>query len=299
MNVFKKIKDIFKKPTPRKQTISFKTSKLDFIGKTKTVEVISEQDVDDKINDNNQIINADFEQKLTELKDYSDKQDNTVKQEVQQNINDLKQYSDNEDKKVRQYSDSEDAKIKQSVTNVSNKLNQVERTANNANTVATRADNQSKTNKTEIGRLATTGKGNTYQWHTKKVFNGNIWNKITITGVLSRYELRQQQTITIPGNYLDSAYSWLARKSEVDNNTTLRNLAVENVVYFYITVPGGDFYSYKPIFGVDHLRNISLQPRNNQDINITISPAVSRQITTEDWSNSTETSAYLIYRIVR
>ena len=170
MKIINKLKNIFNKPTPRKQTVTIKTSKLDFIGKTQTIDILSEQDVTDKINDNNLIINADFEQKLTELKDYSDNQDQQLNQELatakgelnqniqdskqelnqtirdnktelQQNINDLKTYSDNEDKKVRQYSDSEDNKIKQSVTTVSNKVNQVETVANRADTKADKATN--------------------------------------------------------------------------------------------------------------------------------------------------------------
>ena len=102
MKIINKIKDIFKKQTPRKQTVTFKTSKLDFIGKSQTIDILNEQDVADKINDNNAIINAEFEQKLTDLKDYSDNQDNTVKQELTQDLNDLKQYSDNQDNDVKQ-----------------------------------------------------------------------------------------------------------------------------------------------------------------------------------------------------
>ena len=122
MNLFKKLKEVFQKPTPRKQTVTFKTSKLDFIGKTKTIEVISEQDVDDKINDNNLIINADFEQKLTELKDYSDNQDQqinqeltTAKVELNQNIQDAKQELNQNIADLKNYSDAEDNKIKQDV----------------------------------------------------------------------------------------------------------------------------------------------------------------------------------------
>ena len=48
MKVFNKIKDIFKK-TPRKQTVTFKTTRLGFIGKTKTIDILSEQEVDKKI----------------------------------------------------------------------------------------------------------------------------------------------------------------------------------------------------------------------------------------------------------
>ena len=298
MNVFKKIKDIFKKPTPRKQTISFKTSKLDFIGKTKTVEVISEQDVDDKINDNNQIINADFEQKLTELKDYSDKQDNTVKQEVQQNINDLKQYSDNEDKKVRQYSDSEDAKIKQSVTNVSNKLNQVERTANNANTVATRADNQSKTNKGDISTLKSLGRSNNYQWYTKKEVQGNIWSKQDLAGGISYYELMQAQSIAIPGAYLNTVYGWLSSRFEKENNQDINGI-IECRVYFYVLKGQGYFFAYKPVFDADHLKRITIKPSNNQDLNIRITPGSSRHLAFEDWSNNTKTEMFLMFNIMR
>ena len=117
MKIINKIKDIFKKQTPRKQTVTFKTSKLDFIGKTQTIDILNEQDVTDKINDNNAIINADFEQKLTELKDYSDNQDNTVKQELTQDLNDLKQYSDNQDNDVKQ-------ELNQNIQDAKQELNQ-------------------------------------------------------------------------------------------------------------------------------------------------------------------------------
>ena len=43
-----KLKNLFKKQ-PKKQTVTFKTSKLDFIGKTKTLDILSEQEVDKKI----------------------------------------------------------------------------------------------------------------------------------------------------------------------------------------------------------------------------------------------------------
>lgn len=122
MKIINKLKNIFNKPNPRKQTVTFKTSKLDFIGKTQTIDILNEQDVTDKINDNNLIINAEFEQKLTELKDYSDNQDQQINQELQtakgeltQNIQDSKQELNQNIADLKNYSDAEDNKIKQDV----------------------------------------------------------------------------------------------------------------------------------------------------------------------------------------
>lgn len=46
MNIFKKI---FKKAQGKKKTITIKTSKLDFIGKSQTIDILSEQEIDNKI----------------------------------------------------------------------------------------------------------------------------------------------------------------------------------------------------------------------------------------------------------
>lgn len=46
MNIFKKI---FKKAQGKKKTITIKTSKLDFIGKSQSIDILSEQEIDNKI----------------------------------------------------------------------------------------------------------------------------------------------------------------------------------------------------------------------------------------------------------
>ena len=302
MKIVNKLKDLFKKQNSRKQTITFKTSKLDFIGKSQTIDILNEQDVADKINDNNAIINAEFEQKLTDLKDYSDNQDNAVKQELQQNINDLKQYSDNEDNKVKQYSDGEDAKIKQSVTTVSNKLNQVEQTANNANTVATRADNQSKTNKADI----TTNKTrltylerrttNSYQWRVSTTVNGNMWTRELIAGNFARYLSNQTPRLTIPTRDLDNAYNVLSSKGEKDNNTqvAVRLIARVNV---YIQL-GNLFYGFSDMLrGPFDNVQIQLNKTNNDYVINDYHPL--SMVSNARLDNSTKTTIYLEFTLRR
>ena len=112
-NIFKVLLNKFKNKQPKKTNETIKKTQIGFIGKTKTVEIIDNQDVIDLVTASYGQITNETDDKLNKLKAYSDDEDikakrelnQTIadnKQELQQNINDLKQYSDGEDNKLKQ-----------------------------------------------------------------------------------------------------------------------------------------------------------------------------------------------------
>ena len=116
-NIFKVLLNKFKNKQPKKTNETIKKTQIGFIGKTKTVEIIDNQDVIDLVTASYGQITNETDDKLNKLKAYSDDEDTKAKrelnqtiadnkQELQNNINDLKQYSDNEDSKIKQDVDS-------------------------------------------------------------------------------------------------------------------------------------------------------------------------------------------------
>lgn len=119
-NIFKVLLNKFKTKPTKKTNETIKKTQIGFIGKTKTVEIIDNQDVIDLVTASYGQITNETDDKLNKLKAYSDNQDQQInqelatakgeltqniqdaKQELQQNINDLNQYSDNEDNKIIQ-----------------------------------------------------------------------------------------------------------------------------------------------------------------------------------------------------
>ena len=112
-NIFKVLLNKFKTKPTKKTNETIKKTQIGVIGKTKTVEIIDNQDVIDMVTASYGQITNETDDKLNKLKAYSDDEDikakrelnQTIadnKQELQQNINDLKQYSDGEDNKLKQ-----------------------------------------------------------------------------------------------------------------------------------------------------------------------------------------------------
>ena len=115
-NIFKVLLNKFKNKPTKKTNETIKKTQIGFIGKTKTVEIIDNQDVVDLVTASYGQITNETDDKLNKLKEYSDDEDNALKQALNQNIQDAKQELQQNIGDLKQYSDDEDNKIKQDIS---------------------------------------------------------------------------------------------------------------------------------------------------------------------------------------
>lgn len=121
-NIFKVLLNKFKTKPTKKTNETIKKTQIGFIGKTKTVEIIDNQDVIDLVTASYGQITNETDDKLNKLKAYSDNQDQqinqelaTAKGELTQNIQDSKQELNQNIADLKNYCDTEDNKLKQDI----------------------------------------------------------------------------------------------------------------------------------------------------------------------------------------
>ena len=144
------LKSKFKKQPKAPVKVTIKNSKLDFIGKTTTVDIIRMEDVDDHIiqstNALTVYINEQDEQLKQELNQTITDSIDDAKAEIDQKMSDLKDYSDAQDQQVENQTDIKLANtakaINAEITKVSAKADNAVQDAQTANQNATNALNK-------------------------------------------------------------------------------------------------------------------------------------------------------------
>ena len=155
-NIFKVLLNKFKNKQPKKTNETIKKTQIGFIGKTKTVEIIDNQDVIDLVTASYGQITNETDDKLNKLKAYSDTEDIKAKRELNQTINDNKQELDAVDadlsQKIQQNT-TQINQVNQTANQANNTANTANQNANNALNTANRAD-QKADNATNVANLA-------------------------------------------------------------------------------------------------------------------------------------------------
>ena len=209
-----KLKNLFKKQ-PKKQTVTFKTSKLDFIGKTKTIDILSEQEVDKKI-----------EQAIAQLPPGGGGQpfDPTPLQQ--------------EDQRLQQEIDKTNAKVDTNEINIDNLGSQTQQLGDmitdNTQEINTAKQNIKVLEKEDLklnGLISANTDWVNYfrQVHPNQCYNLRFTIPMNDTlietwGIAGGLFVAKSKpiNITIPAGNMRTVYGWLCTPNEETNKTTIR-----------------------------------------------------------------------------
>ena len=231
-NIFKVLLNKFKTKPTKKTNETIKKTQIGFIGKTKTVEIIDNQDVVDLVTASYGQITNETDDKLNKLKAYSDGEDAKNKRELNQTISDNKQELDavdgDLDRKIQQNT-TQINQVNQTANQANNNANAANQNANNALNVANRADTKAD-NATNVANNVNTAFNNHidkgiehgYIFHTKVelVVQNNFFTgfKLMATTDVHILTSRRALDITIPAWTLNGAYQWFTKHSNFNGS---------------------------------------------------------------------------------
>ena len=270
-NIFKVLLNKFKNKTPKKTNETIKKTQIGFIGKTKTVEIIDNQDVVDLVTASYGQITNETDDKLNKLKAYSDGEDAKNKRELNQTISDNKQELDaidaDLDKRIKQ-NQIQINQVNQTANTANNNANTANQNANNALNVANRADNKADnaTNtangvQTKLNRHLSFPRwdGVPFIFRKELVVQNNFFTgfKLMATTDVHILTSRRALDITIDPDELDKAYEYLTYHRE---GTTL-TFPCRIFIAGFNARKGNKFT--QALGGLPYDLRIDLQPKNN------------------------------------
>ena len=275
-NIFKVLLNKFKNKQPKKTNETIKKTQIGFIGKTKTVEIIDNQDVIDLVTASYGQITNETDDKLNKLKAYSDDEDTKTKRELNQTIADNKQELDAVDADLSQ-------KIQQNTTQinaVNQTANQANNTANTANQNATNALNtanradQKADNATNVanavdGRINNhliTERGNCFWYQQGYTRNRNWFSsfKLMTTTNVHIHASLQSLDVVIGTGTLDVFYRQITNHDKNPSQTYTINICVAS-----INLKCGNKYT-SANGGTDHNITVTISANNNQSYTLRI-----------------------------
>ena len=275
-NIFKVLLNKFKNKQPKKTNETIKKTQIGFIGKTKTVEIIDNQDVVDLVTASYGQITNETDDKLNKLKAYSDTEDTKAKRELNQTIADNKQELDAVDadlsQKIQQNTTQINA-VNQTANQANNTANTANQNATNALNTANRADRKAD-NATNVANLAD-GKINNHLINQTGICiyyrdgfqrNRNWFSsfKLMTTTNVHIHASLQSLDVEIPGGALDRFYKLITNHINNPSQTYTISITIAS-----INLKCGNKYT-SANGGTDHRLTTTVSANNNQNFTFRI-----------------------------
>ena len=275
-NIFKVLLNKFKTKPTKKTNETIKKTQIGFIGKTKTVEIIDNQDVVDLVTASYGQITNETDDKLNKLKAYSDGEDTKLNRELKQEIADNKQELDNVDadldRKIQQNT-TQINQVNQTANQANNNANTANQNANNALNVANRADTKAD-NATNVANgvetklnqhyISQTGTCLFYFYNVQRNRNWFSSFKLMTTTNVHIHSSLQSTDVEIPGGALDRFYKLFTNHS----SNPPQSITIDFVVAA-INLKCGNKYTAGN-GGTDHRVTLQINSTNNQNFTFRI-----------------------------
>ena len=202
MNIFKKI---FKKAQGKKKTITIKTSKLDFIGKSQTIDILSEQEIDNKIQTSlgNNIARTNVDNTFTGTQTFEFAKVERVPGNHQHEVINWGVFN------------TRATRIEDRINNLQQELNRVktnlqQQTSNLASFIV---DTNNRFDKIKIPKTITTPESSLASLSSNDIESYSVGNGVW------NFKITNSKTVTFSGSAL---YRELASKYEADRNTPIK-----------------------------------------------------------------------------